>query len=458
VNEHEENKDPIDAHDQNSNGSSQQNKNHSITFRQRRLSVNKTKASNKSIETNVQDAMRNINPNDDDADSSEMLSSEIDDQELTQSEKERNRLKRYTVARRDTVGHMTLPISPDKVGTFSCHGVEPHPYIIYSDHEVSTNIQTKNFLQKIFGGDPEERRSYTSAKIVTITERKINQDRGHVICPYADGDQTALFAAYDGHGENGELLAEHTMNALSEKLCNHPHYSQSPGDFYIVFVVVFCEIDRELLVMEHLSPHNSGTTACVALLEGQNLWIANVGDSRAVLGRRINRVIVDRDSGMTSGATHEAVELTKDHKPTDAQERDRVLEAGGFITIPRNDQKGMPARIWLDENCSEIGLAMSRSVGDHALKGVGVIAEPAVQHYHVGRNDEFFIIATDGVWEFISSSEAVNIVQSCFNKGMGASEACKELIKISMKKWEEEEGHYRDDITAIVVKLDSFWD
>lgn len=421
--------------------------NHSITFRKRRLSINNIQAGEKvSTETNDEVA---YHANTDSYDSNEILSSEIDDHELSTSEKERIRLKSYKIANKDSAQDLDLPFSQDKVGTFSCHGVEPHPYIVYSD---SQDVSFTDFIHKMFGGG-EGHKTFKTAKIVTITESKINQDRGHIICPYANGVQTALFAAYDGHGERGELLAEYTMNALSEKLCNHPLYTRTPRDFYKAFHDIFCEIDKELCELQHLSPNNSGTTACVAHLEGRELWVANVGDSRAVLGRRINPT-----NRSESVLTHEAVELTKDHTPTDDTERDRIIRSGGFITIPQKDQKGMPARIWLDKNCSQIGLAMSRSVGDHALKGVGVIADPAVHSYHLSDDDEFFIIATDGVWEFISSAEAVKIVQDCFDKGMGASEACKELIRCSMKRWEQEEGHYRDDITAIVVRLDSLWD
>ena len=67
-------------------------------------------------------------------------------------------------------------------------------------------------------------------------------------------------------------------------------------------------------------------------------------------------------------------------------------------------------------------------------------------------------MASDGVWEFISSSEAVYLVQDCFDKDMGADEACKVLIKKAMDKWKEKEGDYRDDITAIVVNLKGLWD
>lgn len=62
------------------------------------------------------------------------------------------------------------------------------------------------------------------------------------------------------------------------------------------------------------------------------------------------------------------------------------------------------------------------------------------------------------MWEFITSHEAVSIIQTCFDKGMGASDACEVLIKEAMTKWEEKEGDYRDDITAIVVRLKGLWD
>jgi hypothetical protein len=58
----------------------------------------------------------------------------------------------------------------------------------------------------------------------------------------------------------------------------------------------------------------------------------------------------------------------------------------------------------------------------------------------------------------MESIEAVNIVQDGFNKGMGASEACLELIEASKKRWNDSEGNtYRDDITAIVIRLDDLW-
>jgi len=102
------------------------------------------------------------------------------------------------------------------------------------------------------------------------------------------------------------------------------------------------------------------------------------------------------------------------------------------------------------------------------VKGVGVIAEPVVRTYTLEEEDEFIIIASDGVWEFISSEEAVQIVGRHMIIGnnensdhgqsdMGASVACQALIRAASNKWHEYEGDYRDDITAIVIRLGDLW-
>jgi len=94
---------------------------------------------------------------------------------------------------------------------------------------------------------------------------------------------------------------------------------------------------------------------------------------------------------------------------------------------------------------------MARSIGDHAVKSVGVIAEPVVSFHDVLETDEFLILATDGVWEFVSSTEAVEIVSKHLHKG--ATKACQILIETAAEKWHVEEGDYRDDITALVIRL-----
>ena len=109
------------------------------------------------------------------------------------------------------------------------------------------------------------------------------------------------------------------------------------------------------------------------------------------------------------------------------------------------------------------GLAMARSIGDHLVKPIGVIAQPEVKTRVLTPEDKFIVMASDGVWEFIESKPAITIVNEFLKIGppptykaadnAGATEACTRLIETAAAKWRTEEGDYRDDITAVCIKL-----
>jgi protein phosphatase 2C family protein 2/3 len=181
-------------------------------------------------------------------------------------------------------------------------------------------------------------------------------------------------------------------------------------------------------------------------LRDNKLIVANCGDSRAVLASR------GKQGGKESFMAHD---LTVDQNPDSPGEQERIEQAGGFVSPA--PEPGLSARVWVDKKHTQIGLAMSRSIGDHAVKPLGVIAEPVVTQHELSEQDEFFIIATDGVWEFIESQEAVDLVAEHLAKGEGSSKACQALIEAAAERWHEQEGFYRDDITALVIRLKELW-
>ena len=87
------------------------------------------------------------------------------------------------------------------------------------------------------------------------------------------------------------------------------------------------------------------------------------------------------------------------------------------------------------------------------MKNVGVIAEPEVKQFELDAEDQFMILASDGVWEFIYSQEAVDMVSKSLREGNSVTQACQELIEQAAQRWAEEEGDYRDDITAVIIKF-----
>lgn len=124
------------------------------------------------------------------------------------------------------------------------------------------------------------------------------------------------------------------------------------------------------------------------------LYTSNVGDSRIVLSRK-----------------GKAYRLSYDHKASDKNEIDRVENSGGLIL--KNRVNGV--------------LAVTRSLGDSYMKDL-VLGKPFTTSTQIIKDDEFMIIACDGVWDVISDTKACKIVADCFKKGLDAQEASKSCV------------------------------
>jgi protein phosphatase PTC2/3 len=343
--------------------------------------------------------------------------------------------RRHTFDDPYATDHHKLPFSRDVVGTYSCHGVEP----VYDMETEMDEPDTNGSQLADIGSKPTD---------IHVTVAKINQDRGGVACPYGSDPKTALLAVYDGHGQGGELVSQFALYEVQRRLGKHPTFKT---DIEKAFKETFLAVDEALTEEPMIDPLFAGTTACVVLVHDRRLTIANAGDSRAVCARK--KKSLRNDDAENVAASYIALDLSTDQNPDVPSEMERIINAGGFVTLPPGP--GLSARVWLDPRCTQIGLAMSRSIGDHAIATVGVIAEPVVTYHDVTDEDEFLIVASDGVWEFLDSIDAVNIVAK--NLHRGATKACQALIEAAAEKWHEEEGAYRDDITAIVVRLQELW-
>ena len=185
-----------------------------------------------------------------------------------------------------------------------------------------------------------------------------------------------FFCVLDGHGGQrvaefgGEELASRIEHLLIKTNC------KNPAD---VLNVAFHKVqeavkDTRIGIME-------GATIVLALFLGKELYIANAGDSRAVLSR----------------GGH-AMRLSFDHKPDCPEEEDRICKLGGFVSDGRVNSV----------------LAVSRVIGDFALEK-WISSTPYIQKVEIGQDDEFLIIACDGVWDVMEDQIAVNYVARCQN-------------------------------------------
>jgi serine/threonine protein phosphatase PrpC len=184
----------------------------------------------------------------------------------------------------------------------------------------------------------------------------------------------------------------------------------------------------------------SGSTCVSVLTYGKKIFIANVGDSRAIIAR-------SQSTEVTADA------LTNDHKPDDPNEAKVIISCNGRIDSYR-DQNGNPLgplRVWL-KNEDIPGLAMTRSFGDQVAARVGVNAVPEMGELELTKEDKFIVLASDGIWEFLKNIDVARIIHPFYLK-KNAEGAAESLVREAFKRWKKEEDVI-DDITCIVIFLD----
>ena len=235
----------------------------------------------------------------------------------------------------------------------------------------------------------------------------------------------------------------------------------------------------------------SGTTAITASFHEAILSICNVGDSRAVLGHEVDFKV---DTSVRATSTEEAKEeigedktkkdpsprkhfpkpesllaipLSRDQTPYRKDERERVkLKGAAIMSIDQIEGKeemhenwgdmvlgedldihGDPPRVWV-EGKDYPGTAFTRSIGDSLAESIGVTAEPEMLTRIVTSNDHLLVVASDGVFEFLTNQEVIDMCAKCESPII----ACEKLVKESYKQWLVHENR-TDDITVIVCFL-----
>ncbi|GBG74833.1 hypothetical protein CBR_g19345 [Chara braunii] len=213
----------------------------------------------------------------------------------------------------------------------------------------------------------------------------------------------AFFGVFDGHG--GQCAAEFVSNRLLRYIVEDADF---PRDVESAVRQAFHRTDLEFdLECGAGRAHPSGTTALTALVYGRTLFVANVGDCRAVLCKR-----------------GRAVELSRDHKPCCAFERARIEALGGYV----------------EDGYLNGLLAVARAVGDWHLAGLKVqgcgplIAEPEFREEQLTSEDEFMILGCDGLWDVFSSQNAVEFARRNLQKHNDPERCSQDLVQEAIKR------------------------
>lgn len=242
---------------------------------------------------------------------------------------------------------------------------------------------------------------------------KENQDSFCIRTQVQGNPNIHFFGVFDGHGQFGTQCSNFVRDRLIEIISCDPALSEDPVEAYNS---AFQATNSELHDSE-IDDAMSGTTAITVLVSGNTLFVANVGDSRAVIAVKSgNRVIAE--------------DLSHDQTPFRRDEYERVKLSGARVLSvdqvegfkdpeiqswgDEENDGGDPPRLWV-QNGMYPGTAFTRSVGDSTAERIGVIAVPEMSVVQLTPDHLFFVIASDGVFEFLSSQAVVNMVNPMFS-------------------------------------------
>ena len=275
--------------------------------------------------------------------------------------------------------------------------------------------------------------SYSAVGTIEGQAKPANQD-SFLVCEVQIQDKPAyLLMVSDGHGESGHRVSSYLTTYLP---CFFLEALETVSDILPALVSAYQQTNDSMRKCDLDVLCSGSTCLTMVVLEGE-VFIANVGDSRAVLCQK-------GSEGLT------AVTLTTDHKPDVPSERRRLEEAGGRVeaSCGANGQSVGPLRLWFQgENTP--GLTLSRAMGDFLASPIGLISTPDVCSMHLVMDDEFIILASDGIWEFLETEEAVGIVKRLKDEGREAA-AAAELVQLARARWSRSFTSV-DDITAIIA-------
>ncbi|KAF1814422.1 PP2C-domain-containing protein [Eremomyces bilateralis CBS 781.70] len=234
----------------------------------------------------------------------------------------------------------------------------------------------------------------------------------------------SYFGVYDGHG--GDKVAIYTGDNLHRIIAKQNSFRN--GDIEQALKDGFLATDRAILSDPKYEEEVSGCTSSVGIISSDKIYVGNAGDSRSVLGIK-----------------GRAKPLSFDHKPQNEGEKARIVAAGGFVDFGRVNGN----------------LALSRAIGDFEFKKSAdlppeqqiVTAFPDVTVHDISADDEFLVVACDGIWDCQSSQAVIEFVR----RGIAAKQElhviCENLMDNCLAANCDTGGVGCDNMTVVIVGL-----
>jgi protein phosphatase 1D len=282
-----------------------------------------------------------------------------------------------------------------------------------------------------------------------LTER--NNSDCDILCSY--------FGVFDGHG--GAEAAQYAKTHLYSHIVEQSEFWSANDDECVLNAIKKGFVKCHLNMWDECSKwpktqqyaSTSGCTATVLFIRNSKAYIGHIGDSSLIIGYKNSNI----------NSSWLANKLTKDHKPDDLNELNRIYESGGTVKMSKT---GLNRVVWNRSNL-ETGytesipfLAVSRSLGDFWSYNPNqdefiISPEPDVFCIDLDtRYHKCLILSTDGLTNSLDSNECVRLVQSAdrmqTNQFINPSQ---QLIAHALDRYNDRKIK-GDNLTCITIMLD----
>ncbi|KAH9802159.1 putative protein phosphatase 2C 8 [Citrus sinensis] len=305
-------------------------------------------------------------------------------------------------------------------------------------------IAKKSKIEKVNENEEEAARAQIMHKQIDFVEIEADaaEDKGSrhtmedasVVLVDASSDsppnlRCAHFAIFDGHG--GRLAAEYAQKRLHANVISAglPRELLDVKAAKKAILDGFRKTDESLLQESVSGGWQDGATAVCIWILGRTVFVANIGDAKAVVAR--SSIVDGSNNHLDELSSLKAIVVTRVHKAIYPQERARIQKSGG--TVSSNGR--LQGR-----------LEVSRAFGDRQFKKFGVVATPDIHSFEVTERDHFIILGCDGLWGVFGPSDAVEFVQKLLKEGLSVTAVSRRLVREAVL-----ERRCKDNCTAIVI-------
>lgn len=280
---------------------------------------------------------------------------------------------------------------------------------------------------------------------------------------FASDCSCSFFGVFDG--TVGDFASENVKDLVVPTLLESPSWKAvrqgwvNGGERERLLEEAMCDLYRNVddALLDRCArnaQHYATCTSVTVMVVGDLLVISHLGDSRVVLGK-------EGEAGQAAGSRPLVGEqLTADHKPDLANERQRIEKCGGLVERLQSHSnkpfiRGGDFLMRKELGEQPMQLQYSRAFGAKDLKIFGLSNIPDVKIIRLGspayRRCRMVILASDGLWDVLSAQEAVEVASAAARQA--SCNPAKELVQSVLAEQAKRKVR-ADNITALCIMFD----